>query len=99
MISKYRPVCPIIAITRRVETARKLRLWNGVFPYYHTEARPVQDSVTGEGWIADVDYRIKKAIAFGVEKGWLKKGGNLVCVTGWKGGSGNTNTVRIIRDE
>lgn len=99
LVSKYRPACPIIAITRKAETARRLHLWNGVFPYYHTEPRPAQDLVSGEGWIADVDYRIKKATEFAVEKGWIKKGGNLVCVSGWKGGSGNTNTIRILKHE
>ncbi len=47
-------------------------------------------------WTADVDRRIWKAISIGMERGFLKAGDPVVVMTGWKPGSGSTNTMRIV---
>lgn len=98
LVSKYRPSCPIIAVTRNECAARQLHLWRGVFPYFVTTPKSTSE-VSGEGWITDVDARIKSAVDNAVKNNLIKKGGNLVVVTGWRGGSGNTNTLRIIKHE
>lgn len=47
-------------------------------------------------WTADVDRRIYKGIQVGLDRGFLKPGDPVVVVTGWKPGSGSTNTMRVI---
>lgn len=98
LISKYRPNCPIIAVTRNEVAARQLHLWSGVFPYLITTPKP-DSLVSGEGWLLDVEQRIKLAMDNAIDTNVCKKGGDIVVVTGWRGGSGNTNTLRIIKYE
>jgi len=43
-----------------------------------------------------MDKRIYKGIAVGRVRGFLGAGEPLVIVTGWKSGSGYTNTMRLI---
>jgi len=97
LISKYRPLCPIIGVTRNEEAARQMHLWRGLFPLYVSEPKPSNDLVQGEAWIQDVEQRVKQALENAEALGLCKKGGNVVLVTGWRGGSGNTNTLRIIK--
>ncbi|KAK3595477.1 hypothetical protein CHS0354_003465 [Potamilus streckersoni] len=47
-------------------------------------------------WTADVDRRIYKGIEVGFNRNFLKPGNSVVIVTGWKPGTGSTNTMRII---
>lgn len=36
LLSKYRPRCPIIAVTRHSQTARQAHLWRGILPLHYT---------------------------------------------------------------
>ena len=62
------------------------------------ESRPI--------YVKDVDNLVDKyilkfcpqVIAAGETKGFFKKGDTLIVLTGWRGGSGNTNTLRIIQN-
>lgn len=47
-------------------------------------------------WLKDVDTRVVQAIKFGKARGFIKTGDPVVVVTGWKKGSGYTNTLRIV---
>ncbi|XP_040565194.1 pyruvate kinase isoform X2 [Lepeophtheirus salmonis] len=87
--SKYRPVCPIIAITRDAAVARKLHLYRGVIPIYYALERDTD-------WTKDTDNRIQKAITYGKNNNFIKTGDNIICVTGWRQGTGSSNCVRII---
>ena len=88
MISKFRPKCPIIAVSRYQQTTRQCHLWRGILPFFFSKG-PVDD------WVKDVDARIQAAIDLGKERGFITKGDRVVLVTGWKKGSGFTNTMRL----
>jgi pyruvate kinase len=96
MISKYRPRCPIIAVTRNEIAARQTHLWRGCYPILITQPRKYSNVLEGELWLQDVDFRIQKAIEVTKTNGFSFKGDKLILVTGWMGGQGNTNTLRII---
>ncbi|XP_048749110.2 pyruvate kinase PKM-like isoform X3 [Ostrea edulis] len=89
LISAYRPRCPILAITRIDQTARQCHLFRGIFPIHYV------DSIMSE-WTVDVDRRIYKGIQIGMDRGFVQKGDPVIIVTGWKPGSGSTNTMRVI---
>ncbi|XP_061506262.1 pyruvate kinase isoform X3 [Anopheles gambiae] len=89
LISKYRPRCPIIAVTRFAQTARQCHLYRGILPV-------IYEQPAMEDWLKDVDARVQYGIEFGKERGFLKPGNPIVVVTGWKQGSGFTNTIRVM---
>lgn len=47
-------------------------------------------------WMKDVDERVQFGVKFGKSRGFIKSGDPVVVVTGWKQGSGFTNTLRIV---
>jgi pyruvate kinase len=104
LISKYRPHAPIIVITRNPQTARQVHLYRGCFPFYYPKqssaksANPTsQLSPVDHGpWQEDVDIRLKWGIEQAIKYGLLQPSQPVVAVQGWKGGLGNTNTLRII---
>ncbi|CAG8574906.1 1243_t:CDS:10 [Acaulospora morrowiae] len=97
LISKYRPRCPIITVTRVAQTARQIHLYRGCYPfvYEHMELPPTDE--TGDQWQFDVEERIKWGIKRAVELSILKSGDPVIAIQGWKGGLGNTNTIRILQ--
>ncbi|KAI9278665.1 pyruvate kinase [Phascolomyces articulosus] len=89
LASKYRPSQPIIVVTRNEETARQAHLNRGVFPFIHLE-EPL------ENWQDDVECRIRYGIKHGKLAGLLRSNESVIVVQGWKGGLGNTNTIRVL---
>lgn len=94
LISKYRPVCPIIMITRNASASRYAHLYRAVYPFLFPEAKPDFSKVN---WQEDVDRRIKWGLSHAIDLGILNEGETVVVVQGWKGGMGNTNTLRIVK--
>jgi len=92
LISKYKPKCPIIAVTRFSQTARQCHLYRGILPLAYN-APPQSD------WMKDVDDRVQFGVRFGKARGFIKTGDSVIIVTGWKQGSGFTNTMRIVNAE
>lgn len=68
-------------------------LYRGVYPFYFPEAKPDFNS---SPWQEDVDRRLKWGIMNAIKLGVLSKGDTVVCVQGWRGGMGHTNTLRIV---
>ncbi|CAO2641198.1 Pyruvate kinase PKM [Lemmus lemmus] len=79
-VARYRPRAPIIAVTRNPQTARQAHLSRGIFPVLCKDA--VQDA-----WAEDVDLRVNLA---------MNKGDVVIVLTGWRPGSGFTNTMRVV---
>merc|ERR1711983_739895 len=87
--AKFRPQCPIIAVTRFPQVARQMQLHRGILPLFYKEDRL-------EGWTNDVEERIQFGVDFGKRNGFIKSGNLIVCITGWRKGAGSSNTIRII---
>jgi len=87
--SKYRALCPFLAVTRNAQAARQMQLFRGVVPLYYSEPRM-------DDWSADVDERIQYCVDFGKKNGFIKSGDPVICITGWRKGAGSSNTVRIL---
>ena len=94
LLSKYRPVCPIFMVTRNASASRYAHLYRGVYPFLFPEAKP---DFTKVNWQEDVDRRIKWGLSKAMQLNVINKGDTVVVVQGWKGGMGNTNTLRIVK--
>uniref|UniRef100_A0A6B0VCN2 Pyruvate kinase n=1 Tax=Ixodes ricinus TaxID=34613 RepID=A0A6B0VCN2_IXORI len=89
LIAKYRPRCPILAISRVEQTIRQSHLYRGILPLLYTGDRHPD-------WPMDVDSRIEYALEIGKNRGFLRKDDAVIVVTGWRKGAGATNTLRIV---
>ncbi|KAI9834398.1 MAG: hypothetical protein M1819_003009 [Sarea resinae] len=96
LISKYRPVCPVLMVTRNAKAARYSHLYRGVYPFYFPEQKP---DFRVADWQEDVDRRLKWGIKQAIDLGVLSEGDTVVTVQGWRGGMGHTNTLRIVPAE
>jgi pyruvate kinase len=93
LLSKYRPTCPILMITRNAKAARYSHLYRGVYPFYFPEPKP---DFNKENWQIDVDRRLKWGMEQAQALGILAKGDTIIAVQGWRGGLGHTNTLRVL---
>ena len=89
LLSRYRPNCPIICVTRHAMVARQCQLFRSIFPLLHTAERQAD-------WLQDVEMRVQHAMKFGKDRGFVKKGDPVLIITGWQSGAGYTNTMRIV---
>ncbi|XP_041440898.1 pyruvate kinase M1/2 L homeolog isoform X2 [Xenopus laevis] len=89
LVSRYRPRAPIISVTRNGQTARQAHLYRGIFPVIYREA-------VHEAWAEDVDGRVNFAMDIGKARGFFKSGDVVIVLTGWRPGSGFTNTMRVV---
>ncbi|KCV68235.1 pyruvate kinase [Fonticula alba] len=96
LVSKYRPRCPIITITREARVARQAHLWRGCFPLLYDRGRISPGAVSGEQWQLDVDARIQFGIMKAKTMGLLSSGMMVIAIQGWKSGVGHSNTMRLL---
>lgn len=68
-------------------------LFRGVYPFLFDEPKPDFKSTP---WQEDVDRRLKWGIMSAIKIGVLKENDPVVCVQGWRGGMGHTNTIRCV---
>ncbi|KAJ2616621.1 Pyruvate kinase [Coemansia sp. RSA 1365] len=100
LLSKYRPEMPILVVTRDYNTARQVHLSRGCYPFFYEKPAPAKSDSEAEArdqWQNDVDERIQFAIANALDAGLVKKDDIVISIQGWRGGVGNTNTMRILR--
>ena len=95
LVAKYRPACPIIAVTHDIVTSRQLHLTRGVYPVLCE--LPFDPKTTS--WATYIDSIIAYAITEAQRKGnrLLHQGDIAIVVQGWTAQSGHTNTLRVIR--
>jgi len=89
VVSKYRPHCPILSVTRYEQVARQMQIYRGCIPLFFEKERPAD-------WMTDVDERVQYAIDLGKRINIMKTGDSVVVITGWRKGAGSSNTVRIL---
>ncbi|XP_022105555.1 pyruvate kinase PKM-like isoform X2 [Acanthaster planci] len=89
LVSRFRPLVPIISVTRDPRVARKMHLYRGCFPSLFREREL-------ENWQDDIDRRVKFGIDTGLHRGFFKEGSPVIVVTGWRSGAGFTNTMRVL---
>ena len=83
MVSKYRPMCPVIAVTPSLNTWRELSLVWGVLPIMSP-------------FTADLEAFVETAMAMIQKEGLVDAGQNIVLTTGVPVGEpGSTNTVQV----
>lgn len=91
-VSKYKPPCPIITVTRNEQTSRQIHLHRGVYPMHYPHEKPSSD----EGWQVDIDNRIRSGLSRALELGIVRKRDTVVAIQGWRSGLGSTNTMRCV---
>ncbi|KAF4081411.1 hypothetical protein AMELA_G00161070 [Ameiurus melas] len=89
LLSRYRPRALIMAVTRNEQTARQCHLYRGIFPILYN--KPANDV-----WAEDVDLRVSFALELGKARKFYQSGDVVIVVTGWRPGSGYTNTMRVV---
>uniref|UniRef100_A0A2A4JE60 Pyruvate kinase n=1 Tax=Heliothis virescens TaxID=7102 RepID=A0A2A4JE60_HELVI len=88
-VAKFRPRCPILAVTRYALVARQLHMWRGIVPVIYEDAPETE-------WPVDLEKRVNFCIKWAVERGFIRIGDPIVIVSGWRQGSGFTNTMRVV---
>lgn len=96
-VARFRPKVPIVTVTRTDAVARQIHLWRGCYPLIYPESQKGEVVGDVEKWQDDVDSRIFWAMEESKKMGLLQAGHNIVAIQGWKGGVGNTNTLRILQ--
>ncbi|KAK9766014.1 Pyruvate kinase [Basidiobolus ranarum] len=94
LVSKYRPSCPIITVTRNGSVARQAHLHSGCYPFLYQQ--PAVEGSDPKEWQEDVDARIEFAIEQGVKNNLVQRGQPIVVVQGYKEGLGHTNNMRVV---
>ncbi|XP_054283214.1 pyruvate kinase-like [Macrosteles quadrilineatus] len=89
LVARYRPRCPILAVTRYGQVARQLNSWRAIVPLHYVDT-PLPE------WTREVDVRFQFAIEFAKHKGIVRPGDVMVLLNGWRQGAGFTNTIRVV---
>ncbi len=83
LISKYRPGCPIVAVTTSKDVLRRFSMNWGVHALHYT----------GNGRDADkVQFAVRRA----KEIGWVRNGDIVVATSGQTQQAGSTNLIRVV---
>jgi pyruvate kinase len=83
LISKYRPSCPIIAVTTSMDVVRRFSMNWGVHALHYT------------GTASDAD-KVEFAISRARELGWVLDGDIVVATSGQTQQAGSTNLIRVV---
>lgn len=102
MVSRYKPPVPIISVCRHLVVARQLHLCRSIFPIVYEGfvfSSLLIEQILGpkqDNWHIDVENRVRFGMEHGKNLKCLHKGDPIIVITGWKEGTGQTNTMRIM---
>jgi pyruvate kinase len=83
LISKYRPTCPIVAVTTSVDVVRRFSMNWGVHALHYMESGSDADKV---------QFAVRRA----KELGWVGGGDIVVATSGQTQQAGSTNLIRVV---
>ncbi|VEN42797.1 unnamed protein product [Callosobruchus maculatus] len=89
LLARFRPRCPIIAITRYARVARQLSLYRGI------EALIYLKPFEGD-WQKDVLKRVHLGVTYGKYVGYIRTADAVISVTASRPECGMPNTMRIL---
>lgn len=92
LVSKYRPKCPILMVSRNPFASRHSHLSRGVYPFVYAGPRG-----EWERWNEDLEMRIDWTITEAKRLEMLADDAPIVVVQGWKPSRGHTNTISLRR--
>merc|ERR1719478_619443 len=93
LLAKYRPRCPIIAVTNNASAGAACNLHRGVMPYLCPLPR---DDAEGEDNAEWIEKWLQWAIAKKKADNLICEGDNVVLTHGWKSGEQSLTTYRVI---
>lgn len=79
-------------MTRNADTVRSCHLYRGTYPFHYPLPHPDSNSK----WQEDVDNRIKFGLSEALKLHIIRKGDTVICIQGWRGGKGHTNSLRVV---
>jgi len=96
LLAKYRPRCPIIAVTNNASAGASCNLHRGVMPYLCPLPREDKEGEDNADWIEKwLQWAIEKKKA----ENMISEGDTIVLAHGWKTGEQSLTTYRIITIE
>lgn len=89
LISKFRPRCPIVAVTRLGAVARRLQVFRGVEALQYI--KPLK-----QDWNKELMRRVQFGITYAKMSGFVRAGDAIVMVISPKPGTGFTNSIKVV---
>ncbi|KAG5882613.1 hypothetical protein JTB14_004587 [Gonioctena quinquepunctata] len=89
ILARFRPRCPVIAITRYSRIARMLGMFKAVEALIYT--RPFN-----RDWVKDVDARLQLGVTYGKYIGYIRMGDAIVTVAPSRPDCGMANTMKVV---
>merc|ERR1712179_386597 len=89
-VSKYRPRCPILVVTKNPQTSRQSWLYRGCYGVLY------DGSMSAEEYNKDREARVQLGISEGKARGFIKDGDKVVVVLGTEPGHGNANSFKVL---
>jgi len=87
-VAKYKPLCPVIVLTKNETTFRQCLVSRALFPLLMEGGAKGEDSESAY---------VEKGVEFAKSRGWLKSGDSMVVVSGMVSGvSGGTNMMKVL---
>ncbi|XP_025198002.1 pyruvate kinase-like [Melanaphis sacchari] len=88
LVARYRPRCPVLAIVRHGNSARRLSVWRNIIALQYID--PIENI-----WSKEIENRTRFAMDFGKRKGILNQGDLVLHMSCSKENTGFANTMSV----